>query len=1055
MAKFCMKCGKPLNPGSKFCMHCGTPVPDMAEAVKEEKPKRTRKTAEPAEKKTTSVKTQKKTSSVTPAAKAKPKEEKQEGSGLKKVLLLVLAVELAVCALKYPGFLRKKEGGSTVVTDKDPYAYLSTQVEDLPAWPYHSDAVDITPVKGIRITAEKDQLFEDTKISLNEYDDHNEEILALNEQLTEDGIYMIGAWELDAGLEEGEVLPGQYVFRMDLDELGVPEELQECLSAYRIADDGQVYEFDSETKDGILTFSGNQNCPILLAVGLGGLVLTAAVSLTQAAKEELQKKWYYTFTGKGTHEGNHKYGKYKVVWRTKDVDYEQYQYMERLNEVEQACRAEAQKEFDEEEKARHDSLIYWFKHNESVNDRTLKKLKNNAEFKKYSQLIKMPEVIQMIVEKIDTAFQYLGSEGVLMPKHRVEFLVRNQLDKGNLGEETTALFHSSYILVGLNDPKDLQNSDVKKDNMLLTLTHELFHVCQENYRVSILADSNTFDEMATLVLESDAKDYYREEGIITTDPELTNTDNLLTLMNPMDNYHSSSIHRQQHGYVLKEFVMFLRKQTGRKISGPRLMANRGYWTKPAISEVLMKSFKISEHELDKYWRQWCAEPKTKKTFAEAWWEDREIEEGKGKLYTSYEEVKMKGNEGTRFAFASAGDYTAAVRVMSTPKDEMTALLIIMDSTAADDHPEMSLIPYDQSVLTKFGAFVEPGVKAKAGKWVPAQRRFLIESYGAMYGKKYDGKSGYTVWPMSSPEAPKVSNDKEHLIVRLPDNVNACGVIEGVRLSVANAEGKKVQYDIKKDRFSREIRVKLDDMKLKDTSAENKLTVTYGQYVLSRKGDALYIPESKPAVHTVEGDAETKVYSGLYLYADQICDFEADAYDREDDEETSYKLDSWPGGNTVKITGDEAEIVLNGVECTFHIQDKKYEKVKLDLTNQREAFTIKAHITDRNGSTWYGNVTSCPSTIKGGYLMDGVEADIAGNNITYMHMHGEEENTLSIPDVSKCLITLTFKNDMLSSAKIQLPARYKCHQTAVSDDPDEEEIDRTSESERTFTITIMK
>ncbi len=1065
MARFCMKCGRPLADNSRFCMNCGTPVPDLAGPVKEGKAKPAEKRTSPAPARRTAIKksempagTEKR---VKPAARKTGKPDPGSGSFLKKLLLVILAVELGIMAFRYPGFLRKKEPGNenrpaaTVSQGKDPYAYLSKEAVGEPEWPYHSKPVDITPVKGINITAGEGQLFDDTVLSLHEYRDDDEDILALNQQLAEDGIYMIGAWEFDAGLAEGQSLPGEYTFTMDLDELGVPADLQPLVTACRIGEDGQVYEFDSETENGKLTFSGNKNCPILLTIGIGAVVLGAALGTGLFVKEELQKKWYYTFAGKGTFEGDHKYGKYKVVWKVKDVDYNQYENMKRLEEIQEKCREKAQKEYDAEraEMKKAGGLYYWFGRNESVSSRLVRILQADKDFQKYSKLVKIPEVIQMIIEKIDIAFTYLGDEGAAMPRHRVEFLIRDELDKANMGEEVSALFHSSYILVGVGNAKDLMASAEKKDNLLLTLTHELFHVWQENYRLSMYFDSNTFDEMATLVLESDAKDYYKENGIITTDPDLTNTGNLLTLMNPMDNYHSVSLHRQQQGYVLKEFVMFLRRRTGMRMRGTRIMANRSFWETPVISKILMSAFKISEYELDQYWRQWCAEPKMKKTFGEAWWEDK-----KDKIYKFYDEVKLKENEGTRFAFASAGDYTAAVRAFMTPKNEPTALLIIMDSVAADDHPEMTLIPCETSKLTPFGAFVEPRMIMKAKKLVPAQRRFLIESYGVMYGKKYNGQDGYTVWPLSSPAAPAVSAEKEYLGIRLPADIDKCGVIDGVRLNIVNKDGKKLQYDVKKARLGEEIRIGLDDVRPADKPSEYQLTVTLEQYVVSRTGQPLYIPESRPAAVTVnESDGKETVFGGLYLYRDQICGFDADTYDVEDSEDTDYTSGAWPGGITVKIRGDQAEIFLPAVDYTLKAQDKEDARIRMSVTDKRGAVTVKALINDRRGNTWYGVVTDCsPSTISGSETLDMITAEYAGYDTTYIHDYGVAENALTLSQSERSVITLYFNDaNVLTSGDISFRGKNVYKRYYTTDEEGVKDRNESSESERSMIIKFMK
>ena len=52
---------------------------------------------------------------------------------------------------------------------------------------------------------------------------------------------ILSAWELDAGLEDNEMLPGTFKMEFDLNEMGIDEDIYDDLRLYRIDDEGKWY----------------------------------------------------------------------------------------------------------------------------------------------------------------------------------------------------------------------------------------------------------------------------------------------------------------------------------------------------------------------------------------------------------------------------------------------------------------------------------------------------------------------------------------------------------------------------------------------------------------------------------------------------------------------------------------------------------------------------------------------------------------------------------------------------------------------------------------------
>ena len=1006
MARYCRKCGAALRENSQFCPSCdakqgGSLSPGISDSGKTARSK-----AEPAK---------------------KPKERKTSG-GINLLLTIALIIETGIAGFVCPGFLkkdRKDPGTSNPPSVTQPTAKPQAMTagnekesESYPEWEWKSDPVDETPLPGIHLSAEKDQLYEDTKIVITPVEELTERIASFDETLREEDQYIVSLFEVNAGLEEGEVLPGEYQIDIDLEELGIPESLYEDIRIVRLEDNDVISELVSQRNGKTITYRSDKNCIISVVVWTAVGITIVGTLRYMYLSEVKTKEGYYGKTGYGTAEGDTEWGTYSIKWKTSHIDPEYEEKTERLAEIEERLKTEAQEEFDAEEKLYKESYgsLYWMFHkNLSVAERIKEKQKTDKEYLEVQQSIKLPEGIQAIADRIDTAFRFLGDrQRVKMPKHRVEFMVKPKDKDDNLGGAVSTKFLKTYIDIMVKDPEDLTSESLSavefRDNLLLTITHELFHVCQERYHyLGKISDSNKFDEMTAVVMESDAKEYYQLYDIITTDPKITDHDYWCTLINPIDsdlpghniqdsggikealNYNHKFL--QDEGYLLSDFVQYLRGAV-KYVSVGRIMRTRSCYKKPLISKILMASFEIPQEELDTHFRLWCM--KNREGFDKSFKTDTAAE----LMNVQYEKIDLKENGGEHVSFLSANPVQVAALVESIEESyaavysaplrrfrgpaEAFAILVITDEGAKEEHPEVNIVPIENYKALSSGAYIEPKIRPGDGK--AGRRDFaIIEIYGPEGKKNPYGKTGYTVYAVCAPEKPELIQNENAMVIRLPQPAGAAkdGAIDGLTITIKNEENKSFAIDVPKEKLGTAVNAELDQVKPSDRDSYD-LSVTIAEYVYGLDGSKLYMPSSKPATLSVVPGDET-VFSNLTVQSDSFSHLQSSYYTLDQDKDSdheSWTVDRAPGGCVIRIRGDEVIAELAGYTWKASGYDKEDTKLNADIEFGRDGFTVKGHIVNR-GADWIGaEITEAPSVIHAYANVRTTEVEIAGSEHTY-------------------------------------------------------------------------
>ncbi|MBR0230574.1 MAG: hypothetical protein IJL94_04225, partial [Erysipelotrichaceae bacterium] len=208
------------------------------------------------------------------------------------------------------------------------------------------------------------------------------------------------------------------------------------------------------------------------------------------------------------------------------------------------------------------------------------------------------------------------------------------------------------------------------------------------------------------------------------------------------------------------------------------------------------------------------------------------------------------------------------------------------------------------------------------------------------------------------------------------------LIKGLVISVRNPDGTVKSYDVTKERFGTEVAIPLPDVQPEDAESAYVLEVTLKEYTTSSSGALLYMPESEPArIKVGEENSEGQAYYGWVLTEDTLAgDFKK--REKQDTSDAHYWHDDWPTGSVLIIGDKEVRVEICGLDFTFYGQDLQYEKVKYEENFSRAPYTFTGRIVSRSDQWISAQLTEWPSDLTGKVSIETVEADIAGNDITY-------------------------------------------------------------------------
>ena len=579
----CPSCGAFNYPDTFYCMSCGRPMPTAAEIQKQQ------------------------INTARPVSKSK---RSLIYSGVAVVLIIALIVGLwkpgyiwqwidndkIIGAEKDNGKNNKGTNGSetspesnediSVLSEEWMADYLSSDPGTNPApMPVSgTKAFKVTPADGITISAPENALDKDREFTAEKINE--DKIMDITEKYVNADWFVLGGYKIDGGIGSDERMPELINVDMDLSKLGIDEVFWEFTYALRIGDDGSVSFLPSNVNGSVLSCQTRQNS-IICAVIIGLAAGTTVMHLIERGHEGLDK--LYGDKGINFHhivyKGN--YASYDVYWPETLLSAEMKQYYEEITPIMKkynlnpdgslnSAALDATRKF----KSGYEMKGYL--------DDKLKALYSDPEYAEIARKMKdvdfskknhWPAEVVQTANALEIADKYLfGFRSFNTPGYDVDVVVLDKWPEGH-GKESLGIsmnLYTYYPFIHINAGHEkmprsaTEQGTVETSSLILTVTHELFHVVQSR-AVTFDSDEYTmFWEALAVSLEKEAFDYFSSEAggkVINSDHTTTLTDryyfeNLYarSLLNPFlwSNNKDNKEYLRIHGYQASHWIDFLR-----------------------------------------------------------------------------------------------------------------------------------------------------------------------------------------------------------------------------------------------------------------------------------------------------------------------------------------------------------------------------------------------------------------------------------------------------------------------------------------------------------------
>ena len=511
---------------------------------------------------------------------------------------------------------------------------------------WHSHAFEIEPIEGITISAAENTLDKDREITLAPVKD--KEYDKICEVFSEQGIEPLFVFDYHTGLKSDESFPGDVNFDVDLDRLGIPRDLQDRVWVYRYtsSDNGGIYRYLTQIQDGHLRFSSNQNsnlifafCPFIYCqkkfteAFLGTLWELADGELQHVPASVFYKLNYSTITIPIPD----KHGDFILTFRFCDTENpDGYKAYVALQDKAIELEERAKKLYEDKVKAEVDKeqegYSFWQKlfskkqvqaireriHYEEV---LLELVNDDPVLKAFVEdpTSQLPKSVQTFIGYVKQANKFLDEKGVHpLDREIYVYLVDNSvLGSENYGVANKVPGGKCYLLLNYSKYNaNIENPSMnqsRREGVLLTSIHELFHTRQKLYYCTIKMDSYVAEATAVTMEWDAARELYRQ-GVIKTDPSTNaNQDNLsLTkrkehqIFNVPFDKITSRASGVDVGYTLSVPIEDIRKSAGKEddVSMAAFVSNYNSQYGPnAIGWTgwVKKSLEINDDELNKGW----------------------------------------------------------------------------------------------------------------------------------------------------------------------------------------------------------------------------------------------------------------------------------------------------------------------------------------------------------------------------------------------------------------------------------------------------------------------
>lgn len=549
-------------------------------------------------------------------------------------LLLVEAVLIVFFLLRMITKPRDKEAGP-VVPDRE--LTIAEQEGEIPLPPIvgNSKPVDVEPVEGIRITAPANALDKDREFKITPVDEKTWEKTE-KRIADESGEKMLFCFDLDAGMKPQEHIPGEYTVSLDLEQMGIPPELYDYISIWRQSGD-YFQKYCTRIEDGKLIYRSDQNSIVVgtlayYIIDYGLLALIGVVSRWTYDKVTCPDFFNYdddriSVTLKHPNGDHTLYAHFKMTEyadRFKEFKTSKENHKKRLNELEKQADAEYKRRLD----ARYgEGGMRWLKEwgdkrSKEAIDRSaifMKLCKEDEQLKKIEELMKLPPSIVDLGLMIIAANKFLSEhQGLTDPFWNLAIYLMDIGDKGRLVYPAASV-GAPYVLlnyVGMLSENIPYKRQGKGEDMLMTLTHELYHYRQKKSQWITNMDYRT-EETTAAYQEKVSSAYFFEKGIMTTKVSIGGHGIIET--SPRVSYEmfgndfnanakeSKGSEAANESYTYADLMDFLEKKKGLKkpLTGKELIDN---YTIFSHKKLYMKWFGITEEkEFENCLREFCLE----------------------------------------------------------------------------------------------------------------------------------------------------------------------------------------------------------------------------------------------------------------------------------------------------------------------------------------------------------------------------------------------------------------------------------------------------------------
>lgn len=731
----------------------------------------------------------------------------------------------------------------------------------------NSKPVDVEPVEGIRITAPANALDKDREFKITPVDEKTWEKTE-KRIADESGEKMLFCFDLDAGMKPEEHLPGEYTVSLDLEQMGIPHELYDYISIWRQSGD-YFQKYCTRIENGKLIYRSDQNSIVVGTVAfilIDYTILTIIGVVSYWSYEKASGAEFFNYdddrisvTLKHPNGDHTIYAHFKMTEyadRFKEFKTSKEDHKKRLGELEKQADAEYKRRLD----ARYgEGGMRWLKEwgnkrSKEAIDRSaifMKLCKEDEQLKKIEELMKLPPSIVDLGSMVIYANKFLSEhQGLTNPFWNLPIYLMDIGDKGHLVYPDIA---APYMIVNYkgmladNIPYKRQG---KGEDMLMTLTHELFHYRQKKSQWITNMDYRT-EETTAAYQEKVSSAYFFKKGIMTT--KVSIGDHGIIETSPRENYEmfgndfnanakkyegvlQKRTDAANESYTYADLMDFLEKKKGLKkpLTGKELIDN---YTIFSHKKLYMKWFGITEEkEFENCLREFCLE--------------------------NYDKiVKSQNGVTTTKPDLATISFTVSPGRPVVEAETVKGDLILRGFDVQSDIKEKAKL-FNAFVVRGKGCtpeqvqfYTSASAKAKKEelylKTIPGAKRSILS--GA-YFKPQSSALPFKIVALFAPDAPeieKVKKDKISFKLPKPENVLVKNrFVTGAVVTYKNARGQEQKIKAKDNQFGKMVKWPMDGANQTD------FTLSFHWCYETEDGKVYESPESEEAVyHAIKEEEE--------------------------------------------------------------------------------------------------------------------------------------------------------------------------------------------------------